>query len=207
MYYAWYTSRMRATIIVVTGLPGTGKTTLSREIAEALDIPLIAKDDIKEIMFDTIGWSDKAFSAKLAHATFGIMDYITEQHLKTGSSILLESNYSPKLASNKFQKWQQLFDCAIVQIVCQTNIDVLAHRYADRAKNTTRHPGHLDNETIETYRINYLKRIENGEDQPLDVDGAVRIVDTTDFNTVNTEDILEWIRSNAAPIQRARRTN
>lgn len=60
---------MRSTIIIFTGLPGTGKTTLSRHVADSLGIPLIAKDDIKEIMYDEIGWSDKAFSAKLARAT------------------------------------------------------------------------------------------------------------------------------------------
>jgi predicted kinase len=196
---------MRPKIIIFTGLPGTGKTTLSQKVAKALNIPLIAKDDIKEIMFDKIGWSDKAFSAKLAHATFSIMDYITEQHLKTGSSIILESNYSPKLASEKFRNWQRQFDCAIVQIVCQTDIDVLAHRYADRAKNGERHPGHLDNDTVEIYRAKYLQRMENGEDQPLDAEGVVRIVDTTDFNTVNTDDMLEWIRNQASPIQRGRR--
>lgn len=183
---------MRSTIVIFTGLPGTGKTTLSRKIAHMLDLPLIAKDDIKEIMYDDIGWSDKAFSAKLARATFGIMEYVTEQHLKNGLSLMLESNYSPKLANDKFRAWQKRYDCAIIQVVCQTDTDVLAHRYFER-QHTDRHPGHNDSGTVESYKANFKQRIENGEDQPLDVDGAVRIVDTTDFGTTDIEDIAKWI--------------
>ena len=185
---------MQSTLIIFTGLPGTGKTTLSRKIADALHLPLIAKDDIKEIMYDKIGWSDKAFSAKLAHATFGIMDYVTEQHLRSGLSLVLESNYSPKLASEKFQAWRKKYNCVIIQIVCRTDTNTLAHRYFER-QYTNRHPGHNDNGNPESYEANFKQRIENGEDQPLDVEGPVRIVDTTDLAAVSPEEITKWAQS------------
>lgn len=185
---------MQPRIIIFTGLPGTGKTTLSRSIANALKLPLIAKDDIKEIMYDHIGWSDKAFSAKLVHATFGIMDLVTEQQLKNGFSVILESNYAPKLASEKFRNWQQQYNCILIQIVCQTDIDILAHRFLERQR-TNRHPGHNDTGTIESLTANYIKRIENHEDQPLDLDGPTRIIDTSDFSTVDSHEITTWIQS------------
>lgn len=163
-------------------------------MADALRVTLVAKDDIKEIMYDKIGWSDKAFSAKLAHATFGIMDYITEQHLKNGRSIALECNYSPKLASEKFVKWQSQYDCRIVQVVCRTEVGILAQRFSDRQQRD-RHPGHNDSGTIDEYAASFHQRIENREDQPLDVDGPVRIVDTTDFNAVDSAEITRWVRS------------
>jgi predicted kinase len=181
-------------IVVFTGLPGTGKTTLSRQLAEALALPLIAKDAIKEIMYDTIGWSDTAFSAKLAHATFGIMDYTTEQLLRTGNSLILESNYTPKLASDKFQHWQHQYACDIDQIVCRTDLDVLARRFYERSQ-ANRHPGHLNNDgTVEAYRESFVGRVANGEDQPLTVEGRVKVIDTTDFSKVNPEEIIQWAR-------------
>lgn len=186
---------MQTTILIFTGLPGTGKTTLSRRVTDALHVPLYAKDDIKEIMFDKIGWSDKAFSAKLAHATFGIMDYITERHLKNGGSLALESNYLPGLASERFREWHKSYDCRIVQIVCQTEIKILAQRYFDR-QHGDRHPGHNDTGTADDYLIDFHQRIDNGEDQPLSVDGPVRFVDTTDFSTVHIPEITEWVRNN-----------
>lgn len=169
---------------------------MSRNVANILGLPLIAKDDIKEIMYDEIGWSDKAFSAKLAHATFGIMDYVTEQHLKNGLSLILESNYSPKLASGAFRALQEEYGCAIIQVVCQTDVPVLARRYFER-QHTDRHPGHNDTGDPQSYEANFKQRIQNGEDQPLDVEGPVRIVDTTDLGTVSPKDVAEWIRSQA----------
>jgi predicted kinase len=185
---------MRTTIVIFTGLPATGKTTLSRQASEALNLPLVAKDDIKEIMYDRIGWSDKIFSAKLGRATFGIMDYIAEQHLKSGQSIMLESNYSPKLESKKFQKWQKTYGCHIVQVVCRTNREEYARRNVARVQQGQRHPGHLDNQPIDYYYENFQLRIENGEDQALEVEGPVQIIETTDFNAINAQEIIKWIK-------------
>jgi predicted kinase len=39
-------------LILVNGLPGSGKTTLANGLARQLDAPLIAKDAIKEAVAD-----------------------------------------------------------------------------------------------------------------------------------------------------------
>lgn len=42
-------------VIIVAGPPATGKTTLSRWLASELMLPLLNRDSIKEILFDTLG--------------------------------------------------------------------------------------------------------------------------------------------------------
>lgn len=42
--------------ILVTGIPAAGKSTIANFIAEKLNIPMMSKDGIKEILFDEVGF-------------------------------------------------------------------------------------------------------------------------------------------------------
>jgi predicted kinase len=51
-------SRDRARVVVVTGAPGSGKTTLGTDLSRALRIPFMARDDVRGGLFFTAGsWS------------------------------------------------------------------------------------------------------------------------------------------------------
>ena len=41
---------MAKSLILINGLPGSGKTTLSRELGKALSLPVISKDHLKEAL-------------------------------------------------------------------------------------------------------------------------------------------------------------
>jgi predicted kinase len=45
---------MKPATVIVSGAPGSGKTTLARPLAAALGFALLSKDDIKESLFETI---------------------------------------------------------------------------------------------------------------------------------------------------------
>jgi len=94
-----------------------------------------------------------------------------------------------------FQDWQNEYNCRIVQIICRTDVDVLAQRYFDRQISGNRHQGHLDTGTPEEYRANFVERVKNGEDQPLTVDGPAYTIDTTNFKDVKVDTIVEWVKS------------
>lgn len=42
--------------ILVAGMPASGKSTVAEKIAEALEIPMLSKDAIKEVLFDDLGF-------------------------------------------------------------------------------------------------------------------------------------------------------
>ncbi len=45
-------------IVIVSGAPGAGKTTLAPPLAAALGLPLFAKDTIKETLYDLLGYDE-----------------------------------------------------------------------------------------------------------------------------------------------------
>lgn len=45
---------VRRFLVLVTGAPGAGKTTLAGPLAAALGLPLIGKDVVKETLYDAL---------------------------------------------------------------------------------------------------------------------------------------------------------
>jgi predicted kinase len=76
-------------LILLVGLPGTGKTTLAKQLAVDLEIPVIGKDEIKKILFDTLGWKDREWSVRLGGASFDLLYLLIEKMLSAGSSFML----------------------------------------------------------------------------------------------------------------------
>ena len=123
---------MPSRIIIVTGLPGSGKTTLARELSRHLDLPLIATDDIKEMLFDRLGCKDREWSGAVGRATYDLMYFFAEHLLKSGASFVLESNFTPELADPKFLALQSKYGFEAVQVVCQVDYEVRVARFKER---------------------------------------------------------------------------
>ena len=52
-------------LLVVTGMPSSGKTTVAEGLAGRLGLPLIAKDEIRESLYESVGAEDVSASARL----------------------------------------------------------------------------------------------------------------------------------------------
>jgi len=178
-------------LIIVTGMPGSGKTTLAQQIGARLSLPLIEKDVIKELLFDSLGWSDREWSKKLGTTTYELMDYFIEQQLRNGHSLIVESNFKPEFDSAKFQLWKEKYNCNIVQILCHADSDALLERFMTRAKSGDRHPGHADAESEDEWRKFFSDPKNTTE--PIDVKSGIKKVDTSDFSKIDIEEVIRYI--------------
>lgn len=155
-------------MVVVTGPPAAGKTTIARELAWRLRLPLIAKDTIKEALFDGLGTGDLTWSQRLGTATYLAMGALLEEAVAAGASVVTEANF---VRGSDLEKRLASLLARYAQIHCSAPLDVLVERYAARE----RHPGHADRERIDALR----NAIESGRHEPLDLPGELIRVDTS----------------------------
>ncbi len=172
------------------GLPATGKTTLSRKIAKAFSLPLINRDDIKVQIMDKIGWGDREWSKKVGQASYSLLDYITEQLVLSNSSFIIESDFAPEFANEKFSRIHQNgYD--VIQIICSASDDVIISRWKERSAQDLTHPSSTEGEQ----GLNeLLTSISRGQRQPLDVPGKVIHIDTTDVGVSADPDIITQLQ-------------
>jgi len=60
-------------IILVNGVPASGKSTVARELSRATGWPLLALDTIKEAFFDHLGTGDRAYNRRFGQASYQAM--------------------------------------------------------------------------------------------------------------------------------------
>jgi predicted kinase len=166
-------------VILVSGGPGAGKTTVAEPLAAALGFALLSKDPIKEALYDALDGraGDLAQSRKFSDAAIEVMLALAAQC----PQVVLEANFHPHDAHER-ERIQNLAG-QIVEVYCSCPPEVMARRYAERAASTRHHTAHalksLSPELLAEY------------DGPVGV-GTLITIDAT--RTVNTEDLVRRVR-------------
>lgn len=176
-------------LILVTGAPATGKTTIAKELAQRFGLPLFCKDDLKEILFDSLGWSDRAWSRKAGAATYSSMYYILTAQLKARKSLILESDFRPAFDVPKLRTLKEQFQFDSLTIHCTTEARVLLQRFKERFTSGKRHPGHVDQGNYERFTPEGLEK----DFGPLEIGGEAYAIDTTDFADVDFEKLWQKV--------------
>jgi predicted kinase len=156
---------MQPLLVIVSGPPAAGKTTIAVPLARRLGLPLLAKDTLKETLHDVLGGEARAWSQRLGIATFELMFRVLDELLGNGCSVVAEGNFSHA------ESFRALPRSRVVEIHVTAPPEVLRARYATRAP---RHAVHYDLEVVDEVP----ERAAAGEWDPLGV-GETIIVDTT----------------------------
>ena len=137
----------RPWLIIVTGLPATGKTRLARKIAADRLWPLLAKDTIKEWLFESLGVGDAKWSRQLSDASFTILFAVARDVMRHNSDLVLEGNLRPREHEKMLQAMLQSQSASAprcIQILCRVDEVERRRRLHARRADPARHAGHLD---------------------------------------------------------------
>lgn len=181
---------MTPTIVLITGHPATGKTTLAHNLTQELRLPLIWKDQIKETLLNVLGSSTDEWSRKLSTVAWTLLYQQVENLIKTDISHIIESNFDPVYANSYWQSLTQKYKFHLIQVRCETEPETLLKRYIQRIHQENRHPGHVNasNDKI------FLESIKRHMDW-VDIESYRLSLDTTNIEKLNYLKITEQIRN------------
>lgn len=177
-------------LIIVTGPVASGKTTLSQRLAGDLHLAMLNRDRFKEIIFDTIGWSDRSWSQKVGAASYALLYYALEALMQTHQSLLVESNFQAHYDSPTLAALCRQYGYRPLQLCCTAEPGALRERYIQRVQSGDRHPGHADLATIERVPPEEWR----GKLEVLELPGEHVLVDTTSPATFDYPQVLEVVR-------------
>ncbi len=180
-----------AFIIIVTGRPAAGKSTLANWLSKELKLPVVSKDSIREVLFEGLGWKDRTWAQKLTVVSIELMFHFAQLQLKSGHSIIMDNSFLPSLSTSRFTTLKKQTGAEIIQIVCDAHSELLFQRFKNRAETGERHPGHGDFDVLEKLQKGLNKNLP----MLMELGGQVIEVDTTDFSTLKYEDVLEKVRT------------
>jgi predicted kinase len=152
--------------VVVSGLAGSGKTTVAQQLARRLALPLLGKDVILESLFDSLGVGDERWRARLSRASDEALFRLAD----ASQGAVLDNWWHRDTAPARIR----LLGGRTIEVFCDCDPDTAAQRFATRV----RHPGHLDAALSAeelAHRADYLRQHYRG---PLRLGGALLVLDT-----------------------------
>ncbi|KQX65904.1 MULTISPECIES: AAA family ATPase [unclassified Paenibacillus] len=181
-------------LIIVNGLPGTGKTTLAKRLAAEMRFPLFSRDGIYETLFDALDCQNNGCPPLIGPSTFTLLYAYANSLLKVGQSLVIEGFFGrPELRSAEFLQLKLTSDFQPFQILCKTDGEVLLDRFLKRMSTVERHIGHHDQEWIEEEQNK--ERLLQGHLTPLSLGGTVVEIDTTTPYSFDYDELLKQVRA------------
>lgn len=134
-------------LIIICGLPGTGKTTLANEISKKLQIFCLHKDSVKESLYESLTMNSFEDSKRLGYPSVKVILDLAEENLSRGMDVIIESPFNFKDDEKIFGELQNKYNLDVYTIVLQLDESNRKKRFLERG----RHAAHHDKERERQY--------------------------------------------------------
>ena len=101
-------------LLLLTGDLATGKSAFSAILSKRYDVNVFKKDSIKEVLGDTIGFTNREENLKLSAVTLELMLFLFSEFTKLNKDLILESNFMKWLPPITMRCWFYFFAATLI---------------------------------------------------------------------------------------------
>ena len=180
-------------VILVSGAPASGKSTLARALAEIFGYPLISKDTIKESLFDSLGahlgrnLDAPEISRLLSRSAMEMLWSLAPGCLQ----VILEANFRPR--SDYERERIAALQGRKLEIHCHCTLQEASRRFRERATRAGHHPAH----SMKVMAVELLEEYE----RPI---GLCPVIDVDTELQVDPQEVANRIRQQWADVSDSR---
>lgn len=175
-------------LIIIAGMPGAGKTRFANYLSDKLQISLICKDKLKEIIWEKM-YYDASETQKYGSLAYDLSFHFCEMLMKSKRTIIVESNFG-NICPDILVKMINKYGYKVITILFDGDVEVIHKRFVERDITEERHPGLIVNGRFNDFEF-FKKATQPCRD--FDYGDCIITVDTTDFSKVSYDDIVAKI--------------
>lgn len=189
---------------LISGMPASGKSKFAEYLCEELELPMMSKDKIKELLYDTVGFHSRAEKVVLGNGSMEILYYFAESMMCIQKPFILENNFE-NISKRGIEALLSKYNYTPINIRFGGDLMIIYERFIKRDQSPERHLGHVLNSCYppkEPIRISqpsmefdaFVRLVKGRGMLDFSVGGIVIDVDTSDFSSVNYDSIISDLK-------------